>query len=926
MTANMVCVVGASQNGLSSSCAETGFRRCHPVMDGKAFGALILLAMCVLLIPEPAYAGISCRWIPPRTGGGDISRITASHDGVMLCERTFESRGAGSGRDWNRGNSRDRGAGGENAESDGVQNDQNLKPKINCPVAGNPVVISNGNKFEKETDFVSLGQMPLFLERIHNSYTVTVTLFGYNWTSNFDYRLSFGTSSAFGPTGTCYARPSVAECSGTSGHANIYAHRPDGRIIKFVKNPTTGVYWEEKTEPRSRIERQGDGSWLLTFEDNLSELYRSGGLPAWIQDEQGLRWTYTYGGLSGTQVQRVTHTNGRYVSFLWVDDELREIRDPAGNAYAYTYYNQKVMPGLHTLKTVSLPGSPATMVTYHYAGESGEQNTGGGLTGKSFNGVRYSTFGYVGNRAVSTKHAGNVDLHTFSYVDGANGAITTTVTNPLGKQTTYDFVDDKLIAVTGHPSANCPYTASDITYDANGYRDKVTDFNGSVADLDYNAKGQLVKRVDGSGTPLARTTTYAWDAAKNRISSETVADLNKTEYTYTVDNRIASVKVTNLSANGVANQSRTTTYAYTKHPNGLLATETVDGPIAGTADRIVYSHDNFGNLTSVQNGLNHTITYASYDALGRPGRVTGANGEITEFTYDARGRLITSRDWVNGAWQTTTLAYNAAGLVSTVQKPDGQVRTYEYDAARRLIREYEPSAPGVYARKRYTYNNASLVTRIDTENAVPPASAPAVSAPPTSSNGAYTVSWGTVSDTTAYRLEERFNGGGWAEVHNGGGNSKAFSGKPIGTFGYRARACNNEGCSAYSSVANVEVTQLGPPAAPTLTQPYGYNYGGSYNVVWGAVAGATGYRLEENKNGGAWTEVYAGGATTVGRTKNVSADFSYRAKACNAAGCGNYSAIRTVTVEVGGCPTCRGAEPPPGEDPPDDGDGDGAGP
>ena len=42
---------------------------------------------------------------------------------------------------------------------------------------------------------------------------------------------------------------------------------------------------------------------------------------------------------------------------------------------------------------------------------------------------------------------------------------------------------------------------------------------------------------------------------------------------------------------------------------------------------------------SVRNGLNHTASYASHSGNGLPGSVTGPNGDIREYVYDAQGRV-----------------------------------------------------------------------------------------------------------------------------------------------------------------------------------------------------------------------------------------------------------------------------------------------
>lgn len=882
--------------------------------------AIGILGVALSAAP-PAIAGITCTGIEgfARVGSGPWTS-QGILPGTTTCERTFESRGAGrggDGRGLNEGGRGRRGGDELSGNLGGTNEETGQKTAVTCPVVANPVVLATGNKVEPESDFGTAGEMALHSNRTWNQFWDGIGLFGWNWLSNFDYRLSFDTSSPFS---TCYARPSVAECADTSSATNIWAHRPDGRKIRFTKNAADGVYYEDKASPISKVVRQADGTLLLTFEDNLVEQYSKGGYPLYVQDEHGLRWTFAYGGMNNTQVQKVTHTNGRYVQFVWVGDELREVKDPAGSSYSFTYTAKKynsdmtVIPGIHLLKTSARPGTPATTITYHYAGEAGEPSAARhALTGKSFNGVRYSWFTYDSAvRTASSEHADGVERYTFVYTPGANNAMTVLETNPLGKQATYDFLDAKLVGVTGHASANCSVTGSGNTYDANGYLDTATDNNGNVTDYDYSSAGRLTKKVEGYGSSAARTTTYAWDTATNRISSETVAGHARISYTYAADRRLASVAAVNLSANGVANQTLTTTYSYTKHPSGLLASVAVDGPLPGTGDAVVSNYDAYGNLISVQNSLGHNTGYSSYNALGLPGRVTGANGDITDFVYDARGRITSEKRWINGAWQTTAYTYDGAGRLASVQRPDGQVRNFEYDAAWRLVREYEAEADGVYAQKRYTYNKLSLVTRIDTERTTVPTAPPVLSAPGSSADGSYTVSWAAIADATSYRLEESANGGAWVEIQNAAAIGRAFSGKVNGSYGYRARACNAMGCGAYSAMAMVTVSLAGPPASPSMTAPPSYS-GGSYNASWSGAAGATSYRLEESRNGGAWSEIYNGAGTSLGFNKGGSADFSYRVRACNTHGCSAYSATRTVTVEVEQCPSClmapQGGEP-----------------
>lgn len=546
------------------------------------------------------------------------------------------------------------------------------RPGDTCPAGGNPIVFSNGNKLEPEGDFGSEGAMALHLRRTYNHYWEGAGLFGKHWVSNFDYKLSFGSMAL----NACYPRPGGGAC-GIGTNTIIYAWRPDGRTIKFVKSVADGIFYEDKPGPISKIVPQADGSFILYTEENFTERYSSAGYVASVSDEHGIGWTYSY---SGTYPLRVTHTSGRYVEFTWTSGQLTAVRDPAGNYYGYSYAANQFGSGLHRLAASSQPNTTPTTITYHYE-NSGDPSA---LTGKSINGARYSTFSYGPLKYATISQHGAFQKYTYSYAPGANGLLTVHETNPLGKVTKYTFENGNLRTVTGHPSSKCPSTMyAETTYDANGYPQLRSDFNGNNTAYTYNAKGQLLTRIEGYGTAAARKTTNVWDATKNRLVSVTVGgvaagtDLVRTSYTYTADNRVQTVTTTNLSAYGVINQSRTTTYTYTKHANGMLATMTEDGPLS--ADAVVTTYSTLGDLISVANSLGHTTTYSGHSGLGLPGRITGANGEITDLTYNARGRIAKVRKYPNGTAASDTLySYNVLGQLSATTMPDGTVvnRTY----------------------------------------------------------------------------------------------------------------------------------------------------------------------------------------------------------------------------------------------------------
>lgn len=87
-------------------------------------------------------------------------------------------------------------------------------------------------------------------------------------------------------------------------------------------------------------------------------------------------------------------------------------------------------------------------------------------------------------------------------------------------------------------------------------------------------------------------------------------------------------------------------------------------------------------------------------------------------------------------------------------------------------------------------------------------------------DGAYLVSWSSVSGATGYELQEKLNSGAWQNVSGISGTSKSFTGKAAGTWCYQARASNNAGAGAWSATQCTTVAAANqPPNAPTNPNP-----------------------------------------------------------------------------------------------------------
>ncbi len=558
-----------------------------------------------------------------------------------------------------------------------------------CPKSGNPVVLRTGAKVETELDFTGGGEMPLTLERTFNSAVMDRFNIFDTWYSNLDRQLVVYTDS---------------------NEARM--RRPDGRYLVF-KRGGDGIYREDGAQQGGQLKSVAGGKWIYLSPDLTTETYE-GTKMVEIRNANGVRWTLSYGGPEGAQLQRVTHSNGRYMEFTWiqknaqtgVDPRVIKVRDPQGNTIDYGY-TQDVYG---FLESVTYNGTPATTIKYHYLYKELGQTYGLPLlTGKSINGRRYSMFTYdEKNRATSTAHTEGVERFGFAYEPGANGESVTVETNPLGKVARYRFKDRRLVAIEGLPSANCAAGVSETHYDDNGNKSLTSDFEGNLTRYQYDAHGHLLRREEASGTPVARVATYQWDEQNNRISSETLQGVLETSYAYDGNNRLTSRSEKNLVPGNAQGEVQTTTFSYQLHPNGLVSRMVEDGPGPGAGDAVISTYSSMGDLVRIENSLGHAVVMGDYTGYGYPGYSIDENGVRTNFTYDSRGRPAEVRLELAAGTRTTRYEYDAFGKLASVTGPDGVRISNLYDVAGRLLSTSMPEPGGSFAETRYTYNALSL--------------------------------------------------------------------------------------------------------------------------------------------------------------------------------------------------------------------------
>ncbi|MCA4135320.1 DUF6531 domain-containing protein [Arthrobacter sp. M4] len=307
-----------------------------------------------------------------------------------------------------------------------------------------------------------------------------------------------------------------------------------------------------------------------------------------------------------------------------------------------------------------------------------------------------TTTAYDANGNITTTTDAMGRTTTLQY-DAANRA--TTFTNPLGTYTlTYTrrnqiaSIKDPQNAVTTYKydnagrllNADLPLSNDgDVTYtyDANGNRASMQDFNGTTT-YAYDSLDRLT-----TVTRAGRTFTLAYDAA-SRLTSLTSPDGAVTGYTYDADGRVTQVRngatvVANYTYDADGNTLTVTradgSQATRTYNNLGQLTRITDATSAATLLDESYAYDTAGNPVSISrpDGTADTFTYDTLDRLTKACYTTtcASSTEILEWSYDHAGNILT--DTRNG--QTTTHTYNTKGQRTQSTGPGGTTNyTYDY--------------------------------------------------------------------------------------------------------------------------------------------------------------------------------------------------------------------------------------------------------
>jgi RHS repeat-associated protein len=263
------------------------------------------------------------------------------------------------------------------------------------------------------------------------------------------------------------------------------------------------------------------------------------------------------------------------------------------------------------------------------------------------------------------------DTTTYSYYTctlGYQCGQLSTITNALGHVTTYN------------------------SYNANGQSTQITDANGLVTSLGYDARQRLSDRCVGGALPACTggelTHMDYWPTGL--LKKVTNPDGSLVEYIYDAAHRLTEVRDGALNRivytlDNMGNRTAENTY---DPSNALRRTHArvyntlnqlwKDVNAANTAAvTTTFGYDNNGNQTTTNAPLSRNST-SVYDELNRLKEITDPASGITQFGYDANDNLTSVTDPRN---LVTSYTYSGFGDLKTQASPDTGVTTNTYDSA-----------------------------------------------------------------------------------------------------------------------------------------------------------------------------------------------------------------------------------------------------
>lgn len=210
----------------------------------------------------------------------------------------------------------------------------------------------------------------------------------------------------------------------------------------------------------------------------------------------------------------------------------------------------------------------------------------------------------------------------------------------------------------------------------------------------------------------------------------------------------------------------------------------------------------------------------------------------------------------------------------------------------------------VYFSGNYLLDSGYSNTKVIVVSMVPGAPSSITTSSTQGNNSSFTVNWSIASGSvTSYKLEQQLDGGSWNLMYSGLDTSQTYSGLADGSYKYRVKACNSDGCSSYKTSSTYIVMS---PISSTVSAIHSIRK--SHKIDWAASSGSfDAYQLYRKVNDDNWTLVYEGLDLSTTFTGLADGHYQYWVRACNTEGatttCSDYQVSDRLTLSYLDTPT-----------------------
>jgi len=562
------------------------------------------------------------------------------------------------------------------------------------PNVGDPINLYTGNSTQSDAD-ISFGtsfERGLEISRIYRSQSERDSAIGFGWTHSYTVVLE----------------------SVTINDSELYKIQDESdRTHYFQAIQGSDVYINIKT-PQSYLTAETDGMFTWNRDNGMIYIFDDQLRLAATQDANGNLQTLTYD--SQNRLETITDgATGRTLGFIYnADNRIHQITGPITEAVPdgiHVTYQYDTHGNLtHVEYADDNNGSSASGIEYLYEDTNDVHN----LTGKrNLAGEFLASWAYdSSDRAYEniTRDGRGVTITGYD-------KSTRVVTDAQGVQKIYSIktVNGRKTITDIMGDGNCSSCGTDATrYAYDEYRRviEVEYANGRIDHFeDYIDKRHYTTEIQAVRTPQELTLHYTYHPVTGSKMSITEASIlnggnRETIFDYDDDendtpNENPSTRMyrkiergyTFNAVGALEPYEYITTYTYT--PKGQI--ESIDGPLPGDQDTIVFTYDPVtGDRLTETQPLVGTTRY-TYDAAGNMETITDPNGIVTTLAYDGRNRnLSTTTNGIN-----TSQTYTTAGTLDTTTDALGRTMDYTYNAQGFMEKVIDPSGNFMF----YGYNN-----------------------------------------------------------------------------------------------------------------------------------------------------------------------------------------------------------------------------